>query len=110
MWIARTFAIGVSLFLAVFALDAWNPDKRLTERLADVAIHLIPSALVIAIVVAAWHRPWIGGVGFLALAVAYAVSVNFRPDWILVISGPLLTVGLLYLLLPRTKRGHSTFR
>ena len=97
MWIARTLAIGVSLFLAVFALDAWDPQRRVPERLVDVAIHLIPSALVIAVVFAAWRRPWIGGVAFVSLAVAYAVSVNFRPDWTLAISGPLLTVGLLYL-------------
>jgi hypothetical protein len=97
IWIARTLAIGFSLFLAIFALDAWDPQRRVVERLADVAIHLIPSALVIAIVIAAWRRPWIGGVAFLALAIGYAVTVNFRPDWILAISGPLVTVSLLYL-------------
>lgn len=111
MWIARTLAIGVSLFLAIFALDAWDPDRRLAARLADVSIHLVPSALVIAIVIAAWRRPWIGGVAFVSLAIAYAVAVDFRADWILAISGPLLTVGLLYLWnVPRPKRGHSTFR
>lgn len=96
MWIARTLAIGSSLFLAIFALDARDPERRLAERLADVAIHLIPSALVIAIVIAAWRRPWIGGVAFLVLAVAYAVTVNFRTDWILAISGPLVILGVLY--------------
>lgn len=108
MWIARTLAIGVSLFLATFALDAWDPQRRVAERLVDAAIHLIPSALVLAIVIAAWRRPWVGGVAFLSLALAYAISVNFRPDWILAISGPLLTVGLLYLLASRP--GHSPVR
>ncbi|HEY0873405.1 MAG TPA: hypothetical protein VGD94_08030 [Vicinamibacterales bacterium] len=108
MWIARALAIGVSLFLAIFALDAWDPGRRLGERLAEVAIHLIPSALVLTIVAAAWRRPWIGGASFLGLAVAYAVSVDFRPDWILAISGPLLIVGLLYLW-PRRKKGTVTF-
>ena len=31
MWIARTLAIGVSLFLATFALDAWDPQRRVAE-------------------------------------------------------------------------------
>jgi hypothetical protein len=97
MWIARTCAIGVSLYLAIFALDAWDPAKALAGRLMDVALHLVPSGLVLAIAIAAWRRPWIGGAAFVALAIGYATFAGFRPSWVLAISGPLLTVGLLYL-------------
>ena len=49
--------------------------------------------------VASWRRPWIDGIVFMLLAAAYAVSVPSRPDWTLVISGPLpRAVALLFLL------------
>ena len=49
----------------------------------------------------AWHWPPLGGALFLLLALVYAISVPGRPDWILVIAGPLLLVGLLFLVSSR---------
>ena len=106
-WSARILALAMCVFLGVFALDAWDPGKRFLERLADVAIHLVPSGVVLAIVIAAWHKPWIGGVAFLALAIAYALMVNFRIDWVLAISGPLFVIGLLYLWSWQTHRSTA---
>jgi hypothetical protein len=96
-WIARTFAIGLSLFLALFALDELEPGKPLGRTVVDVLIHLWPTVLVLIVVALSWRRQWIGAVAFVALAVAYAVTTRFRIDWVLVISGPLFTIGLLYL-------------
>ncbi len=96
-WVGRILAIGFALFLALFALDAWDTNVAIGERIAGVAMHLLPSLLVAAAIVISWRRQWIGGVLFLGLAIAYAVMVRFRADWVLVISGPLLTVGLLYI-------------
>ena len=97
LWSSRILGIAVGLFLSVFALDAFEPGKPLTRAFPDFAIHLLPAALVLVIVALAWRRAWIGGFAFLVLAAAYAMTVRFRLDWILVISGPLLTVGLLFL-------------
>lgn len=87
----------MSFFLSLFALDAVEPGKPLARALPDFAIHLVPAAVVLAIVALSWRRAWIGGVAFVLLAAAYAVTVRFRLDWILAISGPLLTVGVLFL-------------
>jgi hypothetical protein len=88
----------VSLFIAMFALDALAAGRPAPEALADFAIHLIPALVLIAMVVASFRRPWIGGVGFLALALAYAATMSRgRLNWMLVISGPLATVGVLFL-------------
>jgi hypothetical protein len=96
-WAGRILAIGFALFLALFALDAWDTNVAIGRRLVGIATHLLPSLLVAVAIVISWRRPWIGGALFLALAIAYAVMVRFRADWVLVISGPLLTVGLLYI-------------
>ena len=93
----RLLGIGVSVFLGLFALDAFRPGTPFARALTDFGIHLVPAAAVLAIVVLSWRRPWIGGVAFVLLAVAYALMVRFRLDWIIVISGPLLTVGVLFL-------------
>jgi hypothetical protein len=98
LWSPRILGTAVSAFLSLFALDAFEPGKPLAEALTDFAMHLAPAAVVLGIVALSWHRPWIGGVAFILLAAAYVPIVGFRLDWIVAISGPLLTVGVLFLL------------
>ena len=96
MWCPRILGIAVSLFLSLFALDAFQPGKPVASVLTDFAIHLVPAAVVLAIVAFSWRRPWIGGVSFVLLGAAYGPTVNFRLDWTLPISGPLLAGGVLF--------------
>jgi hypothetical protein len=97
LWCPRLLGIVVGLFLGLFALDAFEPGKPLGRTLTDFAIHLVPAAVVLAIVALSWRRPWVGGTTFVLLAAVYALTVSFRLDWVLAISAPLLTVGLLFL-------------
>ena len=97
LWAPRVLGILTCLFLALFALDAFGSPKPLAGAAADFVIHLVPAAALLAIVFVSWQREWVGGITFLALAVTYALLVPGRPDWILVISGPLLIVGALFL-------------
>jgi hypothetical protein len=97
LWSPRILGIALSVFLSLFASDAFEPGKPPARALADFAIGLAPAAGVLAIVVLSWRRPLIGGVAFVFLAAAYALAVRYRLGWILVISGPLLTVGVLFL-------------
>jgi hypothetical protein len=87
----------MSLFLSLFALDAFSAGKPLSGALADFAVHLVPAAVVLVVVALAWRRPWLGGLTFILLAAAYALSVGSRLDWMVGISAPLLAVGLLFL-------------
>jgi hypothetical protein len=96
LWASRLSAILVAMFLGLFALDAFEGGSFLAG-LPAFAIHLIPSFLVLAVVAIAWKFEWVGAIAFLGLAVAYAVMVRGRVDWVAVISGPLVIVGLLYL-------------
>jgi hypothetical protein len=95
-WTARILGVGLAVFLGLFALDAFEPGRPVLQNVLGFVIHLAPSAIVLAVVALAWRRPWIGALVFTALAIAYAVEVDFRMDWVLGISGPLLLVGLLF--------------
>ena len=102
LWVARVAGLGISLFLALFALDAFD-GRPLGQALPAFAIHLGPAALCAAVVAVGWRLWWAGALGFAGLAAAYAVSVyrlgtGARLDWIAVISGPLMGVALLYVL------------
>ena len=91
VWAPRILGIAVALFIGVFALDALGEGPR------AILLHLVPTFVLLLAVLLAWQRPWVGALVFSALAVVYAATVPARPDWILVISGPLLVVGLLFL-------------
>jgi hypothetical protein len=96
-WSARILGIALSVFLSLFALDAFQPGQPPGRALAEFAINLAPAAVVFAIVVLSWRRAAIGGIAFVLIAAAYAMTIGFRLDWMLVISGPLLMTGLLFL-------------
>jgi hypothetical protein len=96
VWLPRILGIATGVFIGVFALDAFGGGKPLLEQLAGFAIHLIPAAVVLTVVAVAFKYPWVGGLAFIGLGIAYAMSVR-RLDWIAVIAGPLWTVGLLFL-------------
>jgi hypothetical protein len=97
LWAPRVLGILVCIFLSLFALDAFREEKPFVQAFLDFLIHLAPAALLLAIVAASWRREWVGGIAFVALAVAYGTIVTNRLDWILVISGPLFIVGMLFL-------------
>ena len=96
LWAPRLLAAAFAVFLSVFSLDAFGPGTTLSQALPDFLIHLIPAAIVLAVIALAWHREWIGAVVFAALAVAYLVTAREHLSWIAAISGPLLITAALY--------------
>lgn len=91
LWMPRISGILVALFLGVFAFDA------LDEGIAAFLLHVAPTILLLLVVAVSWRWEWIGGAVFIGLAVLYGVSTGLRGDWLLVISGPQLLVGLSFL-------------
>jgi hypothetical protein len=94
-WTPRLLGVLVALFLSIFALDVFD-GRTVLEIVPELLIHLAPAAIVLAIVIVAWRVPLAGAVAFPLLALAYAVSVRWRPDWVAVTGGPLVVVGLLF--------------
>jgi len=98
LWIPRILGILVSLFIGLFALDAFSANKPFSDAVADFLIHLIPALVLLTIVVASWRHEWIGAVAFIGLAIVYSATMSRgRIDWMLIIGGPLLIVGVLFL-------------
>ena len=96
-WAPRVLGVGSGLFLSLFALDAFAPGKPVPEALLDFLVHLAPATLVFSVVAVAWRRDGIGALAFVALALLYVWMAGTRVDWIIVISGPLLVTGLLFM-------------
>ena len=96
LWTPRLLGIALSLFLAMFALDAFTGRGSAASAVADFAVHLMPAVGMAIAVALAWRRPWLGGLVFICAGVAYSLSAQ-RIDWILVIALPLCLVGLLFL-------------
>ena len=101
----RSKILLASLFLAMFALDAFT-GKTFGDGLGDFAIHMTPSLTVLAVAAIAWRYPLAGAAAFALFALAYAVMARARLDWVAVISGPLALVAVLFfvswLLAPRS--------
>lgn len=95
IWGPRLLGLAMAGFMALFALDAFGIGS-LSQQIRDFVLHLVPAAIVAAVVAIAWRYPWAGAIGFVGLAVAYAAMSSDRPDWILVISGPLALLAVLF--------------
>jgi hypothetical protein len=97
-WSPRILGILVSLFIGIFALDAFSEGKPFLQALPDFAIHLIPAFVLLTLVAASFRWKWIAAVAFIGLAIVYAMTMSRgRLDWMLLISGPLAIVGVLFL-------------
>ncbi|MCY3001502.1 MAG: hypothetical protein NTV21_06830 [Planctomycetota bacterium] len=95
-WLPRVLALAFTAFLSLFALDAFEGVEGLAQRAVALAMHLVPTAVCLLLVVLAWRRPWIGAASFGVLAAAYVGIAWSHPSWVLVISGPLALVALAY--------------
>ncbi|HVN76881.1 MAG TPA: hypothetical protein VMT19_11225 [Thermoanaerobaculaceae bacterium] len=102
-WTPRVLCIAFAAFTSIFALDVFQKGVPVWQVALALLMHLLPSTiLVIALLVASWRHEWIGGIAFLVLAVLYVVWAHGKPffGWqtFLLIPGPLVVVGVLFLL------------
>src|SRR6476619_4220244 len=94
LWAPRFAGLAIAVFLALFALDAFD-GRPFFVALPGVLMHLLPAFLVLAAVALAWRFPLAGAVAFAGLALAYAIAVRWRLGWIAVIGTPLVVVAVL---------------
>lgn len=62
-------------------------------------MHLIPNLLLLAFLIVAWHREWLGAVLFTGLGIIYLAWSWDRLHWSahVGIAGPLFLLGILFL-------------
>ena len=97
LWSPRALALMMTAFLSLFAFDAFSEGRPLGQALVAFVIHLTPAFVLLSVVIVAWRWEWIGALAFIGLAAVYANMARHRFDWILLISGPLVIIGLMYL-------------
>jgi len=99
-WTPRVLGIAFALFISVFALDVFGEHYPLPQLLIALAMHLIPTALIVATVAVAWRWEWVGAVLFFGLGAAYIAGTRSHFDWTAcaAIAGPAFLMGLLFLL------------
>lgn len=97
-WIPRILTILFAGFISLFALDVFQEGMELWDAIGALLVHLIPTFILIVLLLMSWRWEWIVGSVFIILGLVYMI-INFDyKQWIIAISGPMLLIGILYLL------------
>jgi hypothetical protein len=98
-WTPRIICIAFAAFLAIFALDVFSMPGGFWYKALALFVHLIPAGMVLIVLAIAWRREWIGAVFFPLLAIVHLVTKWGQLHWsaYVVIDGPLLLLGILFL-------------
>ena len=105
-WTPRILAIAFILFISLFALDVFGEGLGFWQTIGALAIHFVPSFVLLVVLVLAWRWEWIGAVAFAGAGLAYiaslvprsSVSVAMRLEWASFIAVPALVLAGLFLL------------
>lgn len=109
LWAPRIVGLGLALFLSLFALDAFSDSRGMLATIIALLMGLIPAMITLAAVGIGWKHEGIAAIIFLVGAVFYAVNALEHPDWILIITGPLvLEAALFYLSWRRSRQKQPT--
>ena len=107
-WSPRILGILAIAFMMLFSLDCFEEGNVLKDQLMCFLMHNIPSLIIIAILVVAWKWERIGGILFLAAALAGMLFFNaFNGNWgAMIIMAPFAITGVLFVL--HHDRYHKT--
>lgn len=114
-WLPRIISILAILFISMFALDAFDPQKTFWQQIGHFLMHLVPSFILIILLLIAWKKELTGGIiftiiglGFSPLIFMHNYSMN-QSIWmssiaVLLTSIPFAVVGILFILSHRLKQ------
>jgi len=98
LWAPRIVGLGLALFLSLFALDAFSDPRGMLATIIALLMGLVPALITLAAVLIGWKHQGIAAIIFLVGAVFYAALALDHPDWILIITGPLVLEAVLFYL------------
>ena len=98
-WAPRVLGIGFAAFISIFALDVFEEGRGIGETALALTMHLVPTAIVVALVAVSWRWEIVGGTVFIALGAAYILGAwgRFPISAYVAIAGPLFLTGGLFL-------------
>jgi len=108
-WTPRILTIVATLFISIFALDAFEGDQSVWQHILGFLIHLIPTYIMTAILIVAWKWELVGGIIFATIGlitspmvfmVNYNRNHNFWMDLGIIglITFPFILIGVLFIL------------
>ena len=99
-WAPRLLGLLFAGFISLFALDVFNEYHGFGPTLRALAMHLIPTFILLLLLAVAWRWELAGALAFTGLAIFYLVAFWGRLHWsaYVIISGPLFLLGALFLL------------
>lgn len=72
-WTPRILGVVFALFISLFALDVFSEGNGFWRTAIALALHLIPTFVILAALAVAWRREWVGATFFPGLGVLYLV-------------------------------------
>lgn len=99
-WAPRLLGIVITCFLAIFALDVFEPGKTLGYYFVAFFMHLLPNFALLGLTILSWKHEKFGGFSFILLALLFTVFFHTYEELIpfLVVSFPVFLIGTLFLL------------
>jgi len=105
-WTPRVLSILFITFVSLFAMDVFDEHLGLWRTVVALAMHLIPSFVLVVGLILAWRWEWVGTALYGAaglLYIAWVVSMSrpvpwpWRLVWMLTIAGPALLIAGFFL-------------
>lgn len=103
-WAPRALSIAFIAFISLFAFDVFDAGYGFWKTLLALALQLIPTFVLIAVLILAWRWEWIGAALYGAagiLCVIWRLGRPVRPalklNGILMIAGPAFAIAALFL-------------
>jgi len=120
-WIPRILCIFAILFVSMFALDAFQPDKTVWQQIGDFMMHLTPSFILLIFLIVAWKWELIGGVIFTLIGVfltPFIFKMNYNMNHsipmsigiIASITLPFIIIGILFIISHYLKKKQNLTR
>jgi hypothetical protein len=97
-WAPRALCIAFIAFVSMFALDVFGEVHGFWRTLGALAMHLVPTFVMLAALAVAWRWEWVGTALFAAFAVAFTYIVRGQ-WWVkMMFAVPCLVTACLFLL------------
>ncbi len=109
-WTARILCILAILFISLFALDSFSPERTFWQNAAAFLMHLIPTFVLLATLVVAWKWEDIGGILLTIIGLALGIFVfvlnHQRPQFsigqciqnAIIVASPFVLAGILFII------------
>jgi hypothetical protein len=99
-WTPRILGGCFVAFIAMFALDVFDHANGIWQTVVELAMHLVPAAIVLIAVAISWRWSYAGAILFGSLGAWYFFTTWGRMHWsaYVLIAGPCFLLGMLFLL------------